>query len=136
MTVTDVKKNPGFEGWFLARVGTHVKKITRAVRDDAIAGCPVDSGDLVSTIKARFPGGLKGYVTVGGRGPLVTSAPYWAHVEYGTAPHWINSHGPWPLRDEHGNVFGRRVWHPGTTAQPFMRGALYQRRRLTSVGAL
>lgn len=134
--MADVKKDQGFEGWLLVRVGKHVKRITNEVRDDAIAGCPVDSGDLVSTIKSRFPGGLTGYVTVGGRGPLVTSAGYWAHVEYGTAPHWIDSTGPWSLRSDEGVYFGRRVWHPGTTANPFMRNALYQRRRLTAVGAL
>lgn len=125
-----VQRNPGFEGWFLAKIGGQVKKITRAVMLDAIAGCPVDSGDLVSTIKTRYPGQLRGIVSVGGSGPLVASAPHWRYVEYGTAPHWINSTGPWPLRDEYGNVFGRRVWHPGTQANPFMRNALYQRRRL------
>lgn len=134
--MADVKQNPGFEGWFLARIGAQVKKITYAVRDDAIAGCPVDSGDLVSTIKVRFPGGLRGIVSVGGRGPLVDSAPYWKYVEYGTAPHWIDSHGSWPLRDDDGTVYGRRVWHPGTTANPFMRNAVYQRRKLGRVGVL
>lgn len=131
-----VKRSRDFEGWFLARVGAQVKKVTRAVRDDAIAGCPVDSGDLVSTIGMRFPGKLRGYVVVGGRGPLVEDASYWACVEYGTAPHWIDSHGDWSLRSDEGVYFGHRVWHPGTTAQPFMRPALYQRRRLGPVGAL
>lgn len=128
--VSGIKKDESFEGWFLARVGAQVRKITRAVRNDAIAGCPVDSGDLVSTIKVRFPGQLRGYVTVGGTGPLVNAAPYWQHVEYGTAPHWINSHGDWSLKSDEGVYFGRRVWHPGTDANPFMRNALYQRRRL------
>lgn len=131
-----VRQNPGFEAWFLARIGTQVKRVTRAVRDDAIAGCPVDSGDLVSTIKMRFPGGLRGIVSVGGRGPLVESAPHWRYVEYGTAPHWINSHGDWSLKSDEGVYFGRRVWHPGTQANPFMRRALYQRRRLSRVGVL
>lgn len=129
-----VKVNHEFEGWFLARVGAQVKRITRAVARDAIAGCPVDSGDLVSTIKTRFPGQLRGFVTVGGRGPLVESAGYWFYVEYGTAPHWIDSHGSWSLRSDEGVYFGRRVWHPGTTANPFMRNALYTRRRLDRLG--
>jgi HK97 gp10 family phage protein len=131
-----VKQNPDFEGWFLARIGYQVKKLTNAVRDDAIAGCPIDSGDLVSTIKSRFPGQLRGIVSVGGKGPLVESAGYWKYVEYGTAPHWINSHGSWSLRSDEGMYFGRRVWHPGTTANPFMRNAVYQRRRLGRVGVL
>lgn len=131
-----VKINRDFEGRFLAAIGAQVKKITREVRDDAIAGCPVDSGDLVSTIRMRFPGGLRGQVVVGGKGPLVTSAGYWKFVEYGTAPHWIDSTGPWSLRSDEGVYFGRRVWHPGTTANPFMRTALYQRRRLNLARAL
>ncbi len=134
--MADVKQNPGFEGWFLARIGGQVRRITRLVRDDAIAACPIDSGDLVSTIKMRFPGQLRGVVSVGGKGPLVESAPHWRYVEWGTAPHWINSTGPWPLRDEHGNVFGRRVWHPGIRATHFMSNAVYQRRRLTGGSVL
>lgn len=130
-----VRANPTFDGWFEAHVGAQVKKITEEVKDDAIAYCPVDSGDLVSTIRTRYPGGMRGYVVVGSKGKF-GDAPYWRYVEYGTAPHWIDSHGSWPLRDEHGTVFGRRVWHPGTIAQPFMRTALYQRRRLDRRGPL
>lgn len=131
-----VKPNRDFEAWFYARVGKQVRRITNAVRDDAIAGCPIDSGDLVSTIKSRFPGQLQGYVSVGGTGPLVDSAPWWQYVEYGTAPHWINSHESWPLKSDEGVFFGRRVWHPGTRAVSFMRSALYQRRRLGQTGVL
>lgn len=131
-----VKTNRDFEGWFLAKIGGQVKKITREVRDDAIANCPVDSGDLVSTIKARYPGQLQGVVSVGGKGPLVESAGYWRIVEWGSAPHWINSHGTWSLRSDEGVYFGRRVWHPGTVATHFMSRALYKRRRLDMGRAL
>lgn len=134
--MSGVKINREFEAWFLARVGRQVRRITNQVRDDCIAGCPVDSGDLVSTIKSRFPGQLKGYVSVGGSGPLVDSAPHWRFVEYGTAPHWINSHGSWSLKSDEGVYFGRRVWHPGTQANPFMRNALYQRRKLDRTSVL
>jgi hypothetical protein len=50
--------------------------------------------------------------------------PYPLGLELGTAPHVIRSHGPWPLRDEHGNVFGREVKHPGTRPYPWCRAAL------------
>lgn len=136
VTVTGVKRNSGFEGWFLAKIGGQVRRVTRLVRDDCIAGCPIDSGDLVSTIKARFPGNLHGVISIGGRGPLVDSAPHWRYVEYGTAPHWIDSHGTWSLKSDEGVYFGRRVWHPGTRANPFMRNAIYQRRRLAAGSAL
>lgn len=125
-----VRQSPGFEAAFLAHVGRQVKRITEEVADDARAHCPVDSGDLVSTIRTRYPGRLHGQVVVGGRGPLAVDVDYWAAVEYGTAPHWITSRGEWSLRSDEGEYFGHRVWHPGTKAQPFMRPAIYKRRNL------
>lgn len=126
-----VRASQDWESWLKAHVGAQVKAITEAVADDARAECPVDSGDLVSTVGTRYPGGLHGIVKVGGRGPLAHDVNYWADVEYGTPPHWITSHGPWSLRSDEGVYFGRRVWHPGTQANPFMRRALYRKRRLS-----
>jgi HK97 gp10 family phage protein len=131
-----LKKNDKFEGWFQLRVRRHVRDITEAIADDARAGCPVDSGDLVSTIRTFYPGGQTGVVIVGGEAPnlLATNVNYWAAVEYGSRPHVIESHGPWPLRNhETGEVFGRVVNHPGTRAQPFMRPAMYKRRKLRRI---
>lgn len=131
-----VRASRDWESWFLAHVGANVRAVTRAVADDARAECPVDSGDLVSTIAVRFPGKLQGIVKVGGRGPLAHDVDYWSYVEYGTPPHWIASRGPWSLRSDEGVYFGRRVWHPGTQANPFMRRALYRKRRLSRAGAI
>lgn len=50
--------------------------------------------------------------------------PYPLGLELGTAPHPIDSHGPYPLRDKYGNVFGRHVDHPGTPPYPWCRAAL------------
>lgn len=126
-----VRASKDWESWVLAHVGRQVRKITEAVADDARAECPVDSGDLVSTIGTRYPGKLHGVVKVGGRGPLAHNVNYWAAVEYGSAPHRIASHGPWSLHnDETGQYFGRAVWHPGTQSNPFMRRALYRKRAL------
>ncbi len=130
-----IRMNTRFEGWFLAKIRGQVRKVTEAVALDAIAGCPVDTGDLVSTIRTRYPGGLRGYVVVGTKGAF-GDAPHWRFVEYGTAPHWIDSTGPWSLRSDEGVYFGRRVWHPGTPATHFMRNAIYRRRRLDAGGAL
>lgn len=127
-----VRPARNWESWLLAHVGAQVKVITEAVADDARAECPVDSGDLVTTIGTRYPGGLHGVVKVGGRGVLAHDVDYWAAVEYGSAPHWITSHGKWSLRSDEGVYFGLRVWNPGHAAQPFMRPALYRRRRLTA----
>lgn len=121
-----VRRNPEFDAWFTAHVGANVKQITEEIALDCIAGCPVDSGDLVESIATRYPGKLRGVVIVG--------TDHWAAVEYGTPPHAIDSHGPWSLHnDETGDYFGPHVWHPGTEAQPFMRPALYQRRKLVKV---
>jgi hypothetical protein len=45
-------------------------------------------------------------------------------VEFGTGPHVIESHGDYPLRNAKGQVFGKRVHHPGTHAQPFLQPGL------------
>jgi hypothetical protein len=123
-----IRVNPGFDAWFLAHQGRDVKRITEAVADDARAGCPIDSGDLVETIGTRYPGKLRGVVVVGGE-----DAPYWASVEYGSDPHLIESHGPWSLRSDDNEYFGRVVHHPGTPEQPFMRPAIYRRRSMRGV---
>lgn len=135
---TDLKRNPAFEGWFQAHAGRQVKAITEAVARDARAECPIDSGDLVSTIRTRYPGNKVGHVVVGGtsRRFMAHRVDYWAAVEYGSRPHTIRSHGPWSLRSDDGEYFGRVVHHPGTRAQPFMRVALYRRRILTRLDRL
>lgn len=120
-TYRNIKINHPYEAWFLVQQGKGVKKITEAVADDARAGCPVDSGDLVLTIKERYPGNLEGWVVVG--------TDHWEATEYGSPPHLIVSHGKWSLRSDDDEYFGRIVHHPGTPEQPFMRPALYRRRR-------
>jgi HK97 gp10 family phage protein len=131
--VARVRRNPAFASWFTAQVGAQVRKVTEDVADEARARCPVDSGDLVDTIRTAYPGKLRGVVIVGGDGTLATGVDYWPYVEYGTPPHLIESTGPWSLRSDAGVYFGRRVWHPGTQAQPFMRPALLKRRRLGKI---
>jgi hypothetical protein len=88
------------------------------IADDMRHAVPVDTGRLRSTIKARHMR-LKSKIWIG--------TTYWAHVEYGTRPHEIRSHGNYPLRNPRtGQVFGRRVWHPGTSAQPYIRPSVYR----------
>jgi hypothetical protein len=118
-----VRINPVGVIRFRAAAVDQVERVTREVHGDARRGAAVDTGEMLSSIRWEMRGD-DGYVLV--------SAPHWATVEYGSAPHVIESHGPWPLRNaETGEVFGRRVHHPGTPAQPFMRPALWQKRVLT-----
>jgi hypothetical protein len=61
------------------------------------------------------------------------TADYGRFVNDDTVPHLIVSHGPWPLRNrETGQVFGRRVMHPGTRGQRFVErtAATFEGRRV------
>jgi hypothetical protein len=57
------------------------------------------------------------------RTPDGTSYP--AILDLGSAPHVIESKGDYPLRNRRtGQVFGRRVMHPGTRPTAWCRGSL------------
>ncbi len=100
-----------------------VTEVTRAVHREAKRRCPEDTGELQDSIEWRVTGGT-GRVSVG--------TDHWAPTEYGSRAHKIKSKGSWPLRNrETGQVFGREVYHPGTPEQPFMRPALYRKRKLS-----
>lgn len=100
-----------------------VGEITEEIYTDARRYCPIDLGPLYRSLHTSRPSMTTGRVWVG--------TDHWHFVEYPTQPHEIRSTGPWPLRDRRRKlVFGQRVWHPGTEAQPFMRAALHQTRRV------
>lgn len=83
------------------------------------------SGYMRSNIGWRLGRDTSGlYVDVESTARTPEGAYYGLFVEVGTGPHIIASHGDYPLRDKHGNVFGRVVHHPGTRAQPYLRPAL------------
>lgn len=76
---------------------------------DAERFAPVDSGDLFLSIDADHA-----------TGRLYANTDYAAAVELGSEPHEIpNAWGT-----------GRTVMHPGGPAQPYLRPAVYQQRRL------
>ena len=108
-------------------VGRDLREKAARVQQEAKRLCPVSpngsngnpSGHLRSSISADVGRDGEGlYADVG------TDVDYALPVELGTRPHIIESHGDYPLRDAHGNVFGKRVQHPGTEAQPYLRPAL------------
>ena len=98
----------------------------------AKAHCPVSpvgasdhpSGQLRSSLGWELDKDSQGiYVDVG----VAAGSPaleYALPVELGARPHVIESHGDYPLRNRKGQVFGKRVNHPGNAAQPFLRPAL------------
>lgn len=117
-------------GEIQGRTNLTLREVAELVEKDAKLGCPVLTGDLQGTIGSERVTDELWRVYVGGE-----DADYWATVEYGSDPHPIDSHGPWPLRNhETGQVFGPHVDHPGTPEQPFMRPALYRIRRLPDMG--
>lgn len=96
-----------------------VKKIAFDTVTLAQNKVPVDTGNLKNTIGQDFDDDGLGFEA----GP---TANYGADVEYGTraheirprnakALHWVDSEGQ--------DQFRRRVWHPGTQPQPYMRPA-------------
>lgn len=58
------------------------------------------------------------YINIG------TPVSYALPVELGARPHVIESHGDYPLRSKSGQVFGKKVHHPGNPPSPFLRPAL------------
>jgi Bacteriophage HK97-gp10, putative tail-component len=105
-----------------------LRRAAERVTQEAKRLCPVSpqgsgdnpSGHLRSSIGwdlSRDERGLKADVG--------TDVDYALPVELGTRPHEIESHGDWPLRNRRTNqTFGRKVNHPGTPAQPYLRPAL------------
>lgn len=119
-----VRPNPAFQAWFEHRViDPQGEFIVEAIAADARRGCPVDQGDLLGSIETDHPRRRVWRVKVG--------TDHWAPTEYGSDPHVITISKKKVLADkETGEIFGRTVHHPGTPEQPFMRPAIYRRRKL------
>jgi hypothetical protein len=113
-------------GWraALARESHPVRlRAIKHAEQDATLACPVDTGDLKSTITGEADQTtMDCRLSSGGPTDGGGWVDYAAAVEDGSRPHKITSHGPWPLRNrETGEVFGQSVDHPGTKAQPYLR---------------
>ncbi len=95
------------------------------VLNEARARVPVKSGRLARTLRVTTSvrrGVVTARVTAGKlkKGAKV----FYAHmVEFGTGPHIIKARNAKRLR-LHGNVFKKRVTHPGARKKPFLRPAL------------
>lgn len=107
-----------------AEVVTQGAKRRAPVSPDGSHGRP--SGWMRSHIGWRITKDSRGLVAIV-ESPATTPEgfPYPLVVELGSAPHIIESHGDYPLRNRKtGQVFGKRVRHPGTDPQPYLRPAL------------
>lgn len=101
------------------------ERLGPAIEKDAKRYCPVDTGALKESIENHLEEHDLIVSATGG----ADGRTYAAYVELGTRPHVIESHGDYPLRNRRtGQVFGRRVNHPGTRERPYLRPALYTER--------
>jgi len=108
-------------------VGIAVNKTVFEIEKEAKHEAPVNKG---------LGGGFKGYggnlrqsirgsMTGWASGKIEVGVDYGIYVHEGTRPHIIASHGNYPLRNKiTGQIFGRKVNHPGTRANPFLQRAI------------
>ena len=98
-----------------------ITKILYQVQRDAMREAPVNKqsggGNLRQSIRARMESNLVGLVEVG--------AQYALYVHEGTAPHIITAVRAKALyNSKTGQFFGKKVNHPGTVANPFLKRAV------------
>lgn len=66
------------------------------------------------------------YYDVGSDATTPDGVSYPAILDAGSKPHVIESHGDYPLRNAHtGQVFGKRVMHPGTRPTYWCRNSIF-----------
>ena len=97
-------------------VATKIRQATFLVQGAAIDNCPVVTGRLKGSIDVEI---------TDTKGIVYTNVDYAPHVELGTEPHIIRAVNKKVLSNGK-QCFGKEVHHPGTTAQPFMRDALFK----------
>ncbi len=98
-----------------------IEKTVYRVEGDAKRDAPVNKGsgggNLHQKISSRMKRRLEGEVQSG--------AKYSGYVDQGTRPHIITIRRKKVLANKRtGQVFGKRVRHPGTKAQPFFTNAV------------
>lgn len=98
-------------------------KSIRQIQRNAMREAPVNKqsggGNLRQSIKARMTGVLSGEVEVG--------AKYAVFVHEGTRPHQIVVKNKRVLANRRtGQIFGRKVMHRGTKANPFLDRAVQE----------
>ena len=133
MAATDVRFEPGWERAVAALGEPAIEVAAQIVEAGQRRRIPVSADGS----HGRQPGYARDHVhiergrdefgpwrDVGSDAESPSGFPYPLALELGTRPHTITSHGPYPLRDKHGNVFGRTVHHPGTPPYPWCRAAL------------
>lgn len=106
-----------------------VLKVCQKIEGDMVLLCPADKGDLRSAIGYTTAMGKNGNIPLqsGADGVVGVNKEHAPPVEFGTQPHVITIKTARVLTDGV-DIFGIRVNHPGTQAQPFVRPAGDQNR--------
>jgi HK97 gp10 family phage protein len=98
-----------------------LERTARKIEGDAKRAAPVNKqsggGNLRQLISSRMQGSARAVVE--------SKAKYSAYVDQGTRPHVISVVNKKVLANKRmGQVFGRRVKHPGTRANPFFTNSV------------
>ena len=105
----------------ISNLNKAVNRIIIKVENSAKRNAPVNKsfggGNLRQSIRSQMTGQMQGMVLVG--------AEYGIYVHEGTRPHVITIVNKKVLANKRtGQIFGVRVNHPGTKAQPFLQQAI------------
>ena len=114
--MTDVSIPEGSVDKFL---GIFSKYLAVLLEGGLAKECPVDNGDLRNSIDVSVVDGKL----------LVKMHEYGVYVEYGTLPHVIEAKNAKALHWKSGgkDVFAKRVNHPGTAPNPFIRRTFFSK---------
>ena len=106
--------------------------IARRLQNELVLSCPVDTGRLRNSIKVRADE----------NGLVIWMVDYGKFVEFGTPPHVITPKEKEALKFEIGRierlsgkktgkniVFAKKVKHPGTRPNPFVRNTIQNKLR-------
>jgi hypothetical protein len=106
-----------------AKQGKEAMQATIPVSEDGSNGRPAGYARASIEVVEGGAGHLY-YFDAGATARTEDGFPYPAVLEHGSRPHDITSKGDYPLRDKHGNIFGRTVHHPGTPEYAWCRRAI------------
>lgn len=114
------------------RLELALPRIANRIQTELILVCPVDTGRLRSSIKVKPTS----------KGIVIWMADYGKFVEFGTPPHTIEPHNKKALAFEVGRierlsgrkkgktmVIVKKVRHPGTRPNPFIRNTIQTKLR-------
>ena len=102
------------------KIDKFINNIADEIANQAKQIAPVDTGNLKDDIRVWHSRGGKKAAYIGN----TLAAPYAKFVHYGTKPHVIKAKDKKVLANvKLDKVYGKRVFHPGTKANPYLLNA-------------